>query len=104
MRVEILHIADCSNWEEAGVRMRAALDETGMHDVGIDFHLLTTPVEAAAVAFAGSPTILLDGVDAFPVAARVADLACRVYRTENGLAGAPSRQQLAEVVRLHTQP
>ncbi|WP_111718970.1 hypothetical protein [Homoserinimonas sp. OAct 916] len=103
MRVEILHNADCANWKEAGVRLRAVLDEAGMPDVTIDFHLLTTPAEAASVPFAGSPTILFDGADAFPGAARVTELACRVYRTENGFVGAPSAEQLSEAVRKHLQ-
>ncbi|KGJ72437.1 alkylmercury lyase, partial [Cryobacterium roopkundense] len=56
-------------------------------------------VEAAAVPFAGSPTILLDGADAFPTGVRIADLACRVYRTDSGFAGVPSVAQLVGAIQ-----
>ena len=32
MRIEILHIEDCQNWQEAGRRAIVALDATGQHD------------------------------------------------------------------------
>ena len=50
---------------------------------------------AAASAFAGSPTILVDGVDAFDDAVQLTELACRVYSTDRGLAGLPTVDQLA---------
>ncbi|MFC6354670.1 hypothetical protein [Luethyella okanaganae] len=101
MKVEILHIDECQNWVEAGKRVRAALDSAGLGSVGIGFRLLATRDEAANAPFAGSPTILIDGSDAFPDGARTADLACRVYRTETGLAGIPSVEQIAEGIRRH---
>ncbi len=94
MRVEILHIGDCPNWEEAGRRVRTALGEAGVQGAELDFRLLASPEDAAQVAFSGSPAILIDGVDAFPGGARTTDLACRVYYTENGLAGLPTTEQL----------
>lgn len=99
MRVEILHIPGCPNSAEAGARVRAALDETGHPGGEILFRLLRSVEEAAAVSFAGSPTILLDGVDAFPGSGRTADLACRVYTTEAGLSGVPTVGDLAAVIR-----
>ncbi|TFC10371.1 thioredoxin family protein [Cryobacterium algoritolerans] len=99
MRAEILYIADCPNSAAAGVVLRDALDETGHSNVVIEFRLLTSSEQAAEVPFAGSPTILLDGVDAFPPSARVTDLACRVYRSGQGPAGVPSAVDLADVIR-----
>ncbi|MBG6058130.1 hypothetical protein RCH16_001634 [Cryobacterium sp. MP_M5] len=99
MKAEILYILDCPNSAAAGVALRDALNETGHSDVVIDFHLLTSSEEAARVPFAGSPTILLDGVDAFPPGAQVTDLACRVYQTEQGPAGVPSANDLIAVIR-----
>ena len=99
MRLEILHIDDCPNWAEAGTRVEAALTELGLGDVEVTYRLLTHSVEAAAVPFAGSPTILLDGVDAFPTGGRISDLACRVYRTDSGYAGVPSVAQLVEAIQ-----
>lgn len=99
MKVEILHTDDCPNWVEASVRVRAALDLLGLTGVALDVRTLTSSAEAAAVPFAGSPTILIDGSDAFPDGARTADLACRVYRTETGFAGAPTVGQIATALR-----
>lgn len=81
------------------MRVRAALDATGNADVPLEYRLLTTSAEAAGVPFAGSPTILIDGVDAFPSGGRITALACRVYSTGGGLAGAPTTEQLIEVFR-----
>ena len=101
MRVEILRISECPNWVEAGTRVEAALAELGRGDVEVTYRLLTDSVQAAAVPFAGSPTILLDGVDAFPSGGRTTDLACRVYRSETGFAGVPSVAQLVEAIKDH---
>jgi len=94
VKVEILHIDDCPNWEEAGRRARTALGEAGVQGAELSFRLLATPEDAAVAPFSGSPTILIDGVDAFPGGGLTTDLACRVYYTENGLAGLPTTEQL----------
>lgn len=99
MKVEILHIDECPNWEEAGRRVRIALDQIGRNGVDIDHVLLSSSDEAGRVWFAGSPTILVDGVDAFPTDGRTTDLACRIYRTDDGLAGLPTVEQLVGVFR-----
>ena len=101
MKVEILHIDECPNWEEVGRRVRIALDEVGAREVDIEFRLLSSSEEAADVWFAGSPTILIDGTDAFPTDGRTTDLACRVYHTARGLAGLPSAEQLVQAFREH---
>ncbi|MDV6271723.1 alkylmercury lyase [Rhodococcus globerulus] len=79
--------------------MDEALADIGLVDVAVTYRLLTTSDEAAAVPFAGSPTILIDGVDAFPNADRVTELACRVYRTEEGAKGYPTVSQLTAAIR-----
>ena len=101
MRVEILHIDECPNWVEAGARVEAALVELGHGDDEVTYRLLTDSADAAVVPFAGSPTILLDGVDVFPTDGRTSDLACRVYRTGTGFAGVPTVAQLVEAIQEH---
>ena len=98
MRVEILHIDDCANWEEAGRRVTIALAATGHADASVTFRTLRTPADAARFAFAGSPTITVDGVDLFPSAERISDLACRLYVTPAGLAGVPTVEQLEDAL------
>ncbi|HAM26189.1 MAG TPA: thioredoxin family protein [Microbacteriaceae bacterium] len=101
MKVEILHIDDCPNWQEAGSRMNAALALTQHTDVAVTFKLLSTPEDAATVPFAGSPTITVDGSDLFPAAGRITDLACRIYRTPTGFAGLPTIEQLVDALERH---
>lgn len=96
VRVHLLRIDLCPNSVEAGAVARAAL---GLGDVSVEDMVLRTTSEASAVAFAGSPTILVDGEDAFPSNGRTADLACRVYPTDQGLAGTPTHDQIRDAIR-----
>ena len=67
-------------------------------DAVVDVPILEGGIDSAETAaqllFAGSPTILVDGVDLFPTGGRTSDLACRIYLTPNSLAGAPTQQQI----------
>lgn len=90
MLVEILHIADCPNWREAGARLRTALTRLGEPEVSINYRLLSQPEDTRDVPFAGSPTILVDGHDLFPSQGATHDLACRVYVSEGRLAPLPA--------------
>ncbi|MGH3639733.1 MAG: alkylmercury lyase [Mycobacterium sp.] len=97
MRVEIVYFDGCPNWQEAGTRAAAAA--AGFADVEIAYRRVTTDEEAAASPFAGSPTILVDGTDAFDDAVPVRVLACRVYQTDGGLSGLPTVTQLTDAFR-----
>ncbi|WP_085369621.1 thioredoxin family protein [Leifsonia sp. NCR5] len=98
MRIEVLHIEECPNWEHAGDRVREALDRLGDTSTTVAFRLLQTSEDAASVSFAGSPTITVDGEDLFPNGAQTTDLACRIYFTPNGVAGLPTVDQLEEAI------
>ena len=98
MKVEILHIEDCPNWQDAGNRMQAALTATGHKDATVAFRLLRNSEDTSVVPFAGSPTITVDGADLFPAGDRITDLACRIYSTPNGLAGLPTSDQIADAL------
>ncbi|WP_448811826.1 hypothetical protein [Agromyces bauzanensis] len=98
MEIEILHIDDCPNWRKAGRLVTQALEELGAGDVPVRFTLLSTPEQAAAVPFAGSPTILVDGVDAFPSEGATAELACRVFRVDGRFVGTPSLSDVRRVL------
>ena len=99
MKVELLHIEACRNWEEASTHLREALDETGHTDTAIVHRLLRTPEEAAGVPFAGSPTLTLDDEDLVPSDGQTTNLACRIYFGPTGLAGSPTTAQLVEAIR-----
>lgn len=96
MRIDILHIADCPNWRRTAADVRTVLRELGRDDVPVT---VTRVIDAAAhPAFAGSPTVLIDGVDPFGDGTVSRELACRVYRVGTRLAGAPDITQLRDAV------
>lgn len=92
--VTLLYLDHCPNWPLAAERLRAAIARVDNADIRIDWKPVHTISAAAAVGFAGSPTILVDGVDPFPRPAHVDGLCCRFYDTETGSSGAPSVEQL----------
>ncbi|MEU4014608.1 thioredoxin family protein [Microbacterium sp. NPDC028030] len=96
MNLEVLHIVDCPNWEEAGARVSRALASLGRSE-SVTYRLINSPEEATSSGFGGSPTITLDGTDLFP-GEQTADLACRVYITPAGLAGLPTQQQVSDAL------
>lgn len=98
MKVQVVHIDECPNSAAAGERVRSALDAVGLADVPVEYVLVRTSDEAAAVEFAGSPTFLIDGHDAFPTGTRTSDLACRVYSVDGGFAGLPAQAQLEAAI------
>lgn len=93
MKVELLWFAGCPNWQETDVRLRRALPLAGV-DADITLVEVTTPDDADRLRFRGSPTVLLDGWDPFAAVTNPVGLSCRVYRTPDGLRGAPTVQQL----------
>lgn len=101
MKVEVLHIAGCPSWQEAGAQTRRALDALGLHDVDVIYTLIASSADAQATQFGGSPTILIDGQDAFASTERVADLSCRLYPTPDGLRDSPTFGQIIEALRAH---
>ena len=98
MKVELLHIVDCPNTAIAEANARAALDVVELGAVPVELVTIRTEAEAASTQFGGSPTILLDGVDLFPTTP-ARSLACRVYATGSGYAGAPTQEQIEAALR-----
>lgn len=99
MKVELLHIVDCPNTTVAEEHARTALDTLGLTEVPVELVTIRTEAEAANSRFGGSPTILVDGVDLFPTTP-VRSLACRIYATDGGYAGAPTASQIEAALRL----
>ena len=99
MDIEVLHIDECPGWEPALMRLREALQSRGHDDIIVTEKALRSEPEAGATGFAGSPTIVVDGIDLSPSDGRTASLACRVYRSERGFAPSPTTEQIAEALR-----
>lgn len=99
MRVELLVVPDCPNEAPAYERLRQALDEAGRTDTPIAVRTVTDDTIDSVPAFAGSPTVVIDGMDPFAEPASTqAGMSCRVYRSATGMSGAPSLDALKRVV------
>lgn len=75
------------------------LRELSRDDVQLDYQLIGSPEEADRAGFRGSPTILIDGRDPFATGAEPIGLTCRVYRTDEGVQGAPTETGLRTLLR-----
>ncbi len=60
---------------------------------------MATAEDAARLRFRGSPTVLVNGGDPFAQESDPVGLSCRVFRTPDGLRGAPTVDQLVSVLR-----
>ena len=90
--ITLLYFDGCPNWQVAKERLEVVLRQLGKTGT-VRLERVETPQEAEELDFRGSPTILIDGKDAFE-AIGPTGLSCRVYRTDAGLEGAPSVEQL----------
>ncbi len=95
MRIELQYFDDCPHWKVADDRLRPFAAARGIEVV---HRLVTTPEEADAARFRGSPTILIDGRDPFAVGDEPFGLSCRVFQTPDGPAGSPTVAQLEEAL------
>ena len=94
----VLYFDGCPNWQVANERLRTAMALAGRGDVRVEHRLVTTAEQAEAAGFHGSPTVLVNGQDPFADPDAPVGLSCRVFRTEAGLAGAPTVEQLLAVL------
>lgn len=95
MEVTLLYFDGCPSWKVADERLRKLADEFGFE---LAYRKVDTPEEAEEFSFRGSPTVLVDGRDPFAQGDDPPGLACRIYQTPDGPAGAPTIEQLREVV------
>lgn len=96
MEITLQYFDGCPNWKVAEERLTVIAAERP--DVTVTGHLVETFEEAERVRFHGSPSILIDGVDPFADSGAVVGLACRIYQTPDGPAGAPTLEQLRAAV------
>jgi hypothetical protein len=92
MEITLLYFDGCPNWKVAQERLDVLAAERP--DITVTRRLVETFDQAERVGFHGSPSILVDGADPFADADAGVGLACRIYRTPNGPAGAPTLEQL----------
>jgi len=89
--VEILYFEGCPNRGRALDVVERVAGELRLQPA-IDLVEVRDAEAAARLRFLGSPTIRVDGRDVEPGAEQRGDfvLACRVYRSERGVAGQPA--------------
>jgi hypothetical protein len=96
--VSLLYFDGCPHWRVADKRLREALDRVGQPDELIEYLTVTTTEQADALRFRGSPTVLVNGRDPFLDRAAPVGLSCRLYRTDDGVDGSPTVDQLVEAL------
>lgn len=94
MEITLQYFDGCPNWEILDRKIAEAL--YGDNDASIIHQRVESTEDAIRLGFSGSPTILVDGVDPFIEQRAPVGLACRVFRTPDGLAGSPTVEQLRE--------
>ncbi|WP_445257016.1 DF family (seleno)protein [Nocardioides aurantiacus] len=97
LSVELLVVPDCPH--EAAARV---MIETVLNDLEVPARISTTIVDtddqARDLQFVGSPTFLINGQDPFADAEAAVGLACRMYRTPDGMDGVPPLSSLREAI------
>lgn len=98
MRIELLLVPGCPSSEPAAELLREVLDGLELYDTAVTTRVIGDQAAAEAAGFTGSPTFLIDGRDPFAEPGRKAGAACRLYRSEDGVTGLPTRDELRRAV------
>lgn len=96
MEITLLYFDGCPSWQAADERLTVLTAERP--GVTVMRRVVDTPEEAERTGFLGSPSILVDGVDAFAEPGAQVGLTCRRYPTPDGYDGAPTLEQLRAVL------
>jgi hypothetical protein len=100
MEVRLLVVPECPNETPTAQVLRRALDQVGLADVGFSTVVVRDDEQAARLGFAGSPTVMIDGVDPLAESGASPALACRVFRTAEGLSGTPDLAELRRALKV----
>jgi hypothetical protein len=90
VRIEVLYIPGCPNYEPAVERLQALLDGQSL-EAEICSVAIKTEAQAEALLFPGSPTIRIDGRDVEQLGTVASGLVCRLYANRSGI---PSEELL----------
>jgi hypothetical protein len=97
MEITLQYFEGCPNWTIAAERLTVIAQDHP--DMTVTHRPVETPEDAEAIGFRGSPSILVNGTDVFPDPSAAVGLACRIYVTPDGFAGAPTLDQLRAAIR-----
>lgn len=90
MRIEVLYVPGCPNYEPAVERLQAVLEPQSLQ-AEIRSVPISSEDQAKALWFPGSPTIRINGDDVEPAETKMPGLACRLYANSTGI---PSEEVL----------
>ena len=95
MNIEILYFDGCPNFDSARAMAADAATQAGV-DAQIAMIKVETNADARNKRFVGSPSIRVEGkdVDLVEGADQQYSLRCRVYFSDNGMSGLPSRAKV----------
>lgn len=98
--IELLFIEGCPSATQTEALLRRVLAEEGCA-TPVTKIVLSTPEQAVATGFLGSPTIRIDGRDIEPARAEELGgaLGCRLYPTARGHSGVPPEELVRAAVR-----
>jgi hypothetical protein len=84
VRVEVLWWSGCPSWEQAIELVREEAEAAGLDPAALEVREITTPEQAQAERFVGSPTVRVAGEDIQSPGEDPVGLTCRVYRRPDG--------------------
>lgn len=84
MRIEILYVPGCPNYEPVVERLQAVLESQSLQ-AEIRSVPISSEDQAKALLFPGSPTVRINGKDVEPHETGVHSLACRLYANRSGI-------------------
>jgi hypothetical protein len=96
MIVNLMYFEGCPHWHETADHLDVLRQVLG------DFHVrlieVTTPEAANEWRVHGSPSVTINAVDPASNAKDPVGLTCRMYATDHGVAGSPTREQLSRAI------
>jgi hypothetical protein len=90
VKIELLYLPGCPNYQPALERIRKVLMSESLH-AEIESIAVRSEALANNLQFAGSPTIRVNGQDVEPGLTKAVGLTCRLYANSGG---APSEETL----------
>jgi hypothetical protein len=99
-KIEFLYWEDCPSHPQAWSLLQEAMAELGV-EIPVEQIEVVTDKDAERLAFPGSPTIRVNGVDVDPdgAAQMGTALTCRIYRLQDGrFSPVPSKEMIRQAL------
>ena len=97
-KISLLYFDGCPSWKPALENLKTAV---GAEKIPAEISLVNIEdtAQAQVERFPGLPSILVNGVDLWPIEPTNYALSCRVYKTPSGMMGSPTIEMLRERLR-----